>query len=115
MPPAAKAEERAVTGPDLRVASSAEAAARNLADHFRYGFVTGHRLENLTERQLSDFLCGRTSGLPGRSQSFQYCDQTYHPHLKSKADASVKAWGQARAINSSNLKRLLISSYQLKT
>jgi hypothetical protein len=41
------------------VSCSAEAAAGNLADHFRYGFVTGHRPGNLTERQLSDFLCGR--------------------------------------------------------
>lgn len=37
--------------------SSAEAAGGNLTDLFRYGFVTGHRPGNLTERQLSDFLC----------------------------------------------------------
>jgi hypothetical protein len=32
--------------------SSAKAADGDFADYFRYGFVTGHRPENLTERQL---------------------------------------------------------------
>ena len=40
--------------------SSAEAAAGDLAEYFHYGFVTGHRPENITEPQLSDFLCGIT-------------------------------------------------------
>jgi hypothetical protein len=37
--------------PEL-VTNSSIAAAGNLADHFRYGFVTGHRPGNLTERLL---------------------------------------------------------------
>jgi hypothetical protein len=40
--------------------SSAKAADGDFADYFRYGFVTGHQSGNLTERQFSDFLCGRT-------------------------------------------------------
>ncbi len=39
---------------------SAEAAAGDLADYICYGVVTVHRPGNLTERQLSDFLYGRT-------------------------------------------------------
>jgi hypothetical protein len=42
---------------------SAKAAAGDLADYFRYRFNTGHRPENLAERQLSDFLWGRTRPL----------------------------------------------------
>ena len=37
---------------------AAKAAAGDLAVYFRYDFVTGHRPGNLTEWQLSDFLCG---------------------------------------------------------
>jgi len=44
----------------MTVRSSAEAAAGDLADYFSYGVFTGHRPGNLTEWQLSDFLCGRT-------------------------------------------------------
>lgn len=40
-------------------AYSAEAAGGDLADHFRYGFVTRHRPGTLSERQISDFPCGR--------------------------------------------------------
>lgn len=35
---------------------SAEAAGGDLADYFSYGFVTGHRLGDFTERQLPDYL-----------------------------------------------------------
>ena len=59
-PPTAMADDLPVMPGLSTVASSAEAADGDLADYFRYGFVTGHRPGNLTERQLSDFLCGRT-------------------------------------------------------
>lgn len=36
----------------MNVCWSAKAAGGDLADHFRYGFVTGHRPGNLTERQI---------------------------------------------------------------
>lgn len=42
------------------VRTSAEAAARALADYFHQGFVTGHKPRKSSERQLSDFLCGST-------------------------------------------------------
>lgn len=39
-----------------------------LAVHFCHGVVTGYRPENLTERQLSDFLYGRTRPLAADAQ-----------------------------------------------
>jgi len=40
------------------VSCSAKGAAGDLVDYFRYGFVTGHRPGNLTQRQLISYAAG---------------------------------------------------------
>ncbi len=48
---------------------SAQAAEGDLADYFRYGFVTGHRPGNLAERQLSEFLFDQSLFIGGQQTS----------------------------------------------
>lgn len=60
--------------------NSAIAADGDLAEHYRYGSVTGHRPGNLAERRLSDFLCGSTQ--PFRVSPAEHIDRL-NWHIKS--------------------------------